>query len=99
MKCSSCGAPLTERYAVVRRVTDATSGQGPLAVYTCPAWRTQLEVLPSPSELRDRKELVKQIKRAEKEHSRVTLLFAAKDANCSNAVVLLEVLRAKKETQ
>ena len=42
---------------------------------------------------------MKQNKRTEKEHSRVTLLYAAMDAHCSNAVVLLELLGGKKETQ
>ena len=42
---------------------------------------------------------MRQVKRAEKEHGRVTLLFAAKDANCSNAVVHLDVLRGEKGTK
>ncbi len=44
-------------------------------------------------ELKAKNKLLRQVKQAEKEHGRVTLLFAAKDAKRNNAFVLLEPLR------
>jgi len=44
-------------------------------------------------ELTAKKELVRQIKRAEKENGVVTLLFAAKDAKRNNAVLLKEFVQ------
>ena len=43
-------------------------------------------------ELKDKKELINQIKELEKEHKTVTLLYAAKDTEHANAAVLKEVL-------
>lgn len=46
-------------------------------------------------ELDSKKELLKQIKDLEKEHQKVTLLFAAKDAEHANIDVLLDLLKKK----
>lgn len=45
------------------------------------------------AELRDKKELVQQIKKAEEEHGTVTLLYSAKDEEHNQAVVLSIFLR------
>lgn len=47
-------------------------------------------------ELRDKSGLLKQIKKLEKEHKTVTLLFSARDVSHNNAVVLLDYLRTNK---
>lgn len=44
-------------------------------------------------ELADNKELIKQIADLEKEHGKVTLLFAAKEKEHSQAVVLIDLLK------
>ena len=44
-------------------------------------------------ELADNKELIKQIADLEKEHGKVTLLFAAKEKEYSQAVVLIDLLK------
>ena len=46
-------------------------------------------------ELASREELLKQIKDLEKEHQKVTLLFAAKDTAHANIGVLLNLLKKK----
>lgn len=45
--------------------------------------------------LKSRKELLEQIRRAEKEHGLVTLLFAARDEQHNNAVALREFLSVR----
>jgi uncharacterized protein YeaO (DUF488 family) len=47
-------------------------------------------------ELSTKMELIRRIKRLEKEHPRVTLLFATREVKRNNAVALLEVLRAHR---
>lgn len=44
------------------------------------------------NELKDKKELIKQLKTLEKQNDNVTLLYSAKDEQHNNAEVLLEVL-------
>jgi uncharacterized protein YeaO (DUF488 family) len=44
------------------------------------------------AELKEKKELIKLMKELEKNHKTVTILYAAKDQEHNNAVVLLEVL-------
>jgi uncharacterized protein YeaO (DUF488 family) len=44
------------------------------------------------TELKEKKDLIKQMKELEKYHKTVTILYAAKDQEHNNAVVLLEVL-------
>lgn len=44
------------------------------------------------NELKDKKELIKQMKIIEKHNENVTLLYSAKDEQKNNAVVLMEVL-------
>ncbi len=44
-------------------------------------------------ELKDKKELIKQIKIIEKIHHTITLVYSAKDEEHNNAVVLLELLK------
>jgi uncharacterized protein YeaO (DUF488 family) len=45
------------------------------------------------AELKQKKELLAQLKKIEKEHGTLTLLFGAKDEEHNQAVVLAEVLR------
>jgi len=47
-------------------------------------------------ELTQKKELLAELKRAEKVHRKVTLLFGAKDPEHNQAVVLANVLKNKK---
>jgi len=47
------------------------------------------------AELRYKKQLLAELKKIEKEHGMLTLLFGAKDAEHNQAVVLAEVLKAK----
>ncbi len=44
-------------------------------------------------ELKGKVELIEMIKKLEKEHGTITLLFSAKDINHNNAVVLLEAIK------
>ena len=44
-------------------------------------------------ELKDKKELIKQLKILEKINQNITLVYSAKDEDHNNAVVLLELLR------
>jgi len=44
------------------------------------------------SELKDKEDLVKQLKKLKKENKVVTLLYASKDEQCNQAVVLKDVL-------
>lgn len=46
------------------------------------------------AELKQKKELLEELKRVEKEHGTLTLLFGAKDEEHNQAVVLAEVLKA-----
>lgn len=46
------------------------------------------------AELKQKKELLEELKRIEKEHGTLTLLFGAKDEEHNQAVVLAEVLKA-----
>ena len=48
------------------------------------------------SELKEKNELIKELKSLEKYHKTVTLLYAAKDEEHNNAVVLLELLNINK---
>jgi uncharacterized protein YeaO (DUF488 family) len=48
------------------------------------------------AELSKKKELVAELKRAEKMHGKLTLLFGARDQEHNQAVVLLHVLKNKK---
>jgi uncharacterized protein YeaO (DUF488 family) len=48
------------------------------------------------AELSKKKELVAELKRAEKMHGKLTLLFAARDQEHNQAVVLLHTLKNKK---
>jgi uncharacterized protein YeaO (DUF488 family) len=48
------------------------------------------------AELSKKKELVAELKRAEKMHGKLTLLFGAKDKEHNQAVVLLHMLKNKK---
>jgi uncharacterized protein YeaO (DUF488 family) len=48
------------------------------------------------TELSKKKELVAELKRAEKMHGKLTLLFAARDKKHNQAVVLLHMLKNKK---
>lgn len=47
-------------------------------------------------ELRDKRELLGEIRKLEKQHNRVTLLFGRKDEKQNQAVVLAEILKGKK---
>ena len=44
-------------------------------------------------ELKDKEELIKQLRSIEKIHHTITLLYSAKDEEHNNAVVLLELLK------
>jgi uncharacterized protein YeaO (DUF488 family) len=44
-------------------------------------------------ELKDKKELIKQLKILEKINHKITLVYSAKDEDYNNAVVLLELLK------
>jgi len=44
------------------------------------------------AELKQKKELLAELKKIEKQHGRLTLLFGAKDTEHNQAVVLAEVL-------
>jgi len=44
------------------------------------------------SELKEKEDLVKQLKKLKKENKVVTLLYASKDEQCNQAVVLKDVL-------
>ena len=48
------------------------------------------------AELKDKKDLFAEIKKLEKEHKKVTLLFGRKDEKQNQAVVLAEILKGKK---
>ena len=48
------------------------------------------------AELAGKKELIGELKRMEREHRTLTLLFGAKDEERNQAVVLLKVLKTKK---
>jgi uncharacterized protein YeaO (DUF488 family) len=48
------------------------------------------------AELSKKKELVAELKRAEKMHGKLTLLFGARDKEYNQAVVLLHMLKNKK---
>lgn len=47
-------------------------------------------------ELRGKSELLAEIRKLEKQHNRVTLLFGRKDEKQNQAVVLAEILKGKK---
>jgi uncharacterized protein YeaO (DUF488 family) len=47
------------------------------------------------TELKQKKELLAELKRMEREHETLTLLFGAKDTEHNQAVVLAEVLKGK----
>ena len=47
------------------------------------------------AELRKKKDLLQELKKMEKDHGTLTLLFGAKDEEHNQAVVLAEVLKAK----
>ena len=47
------------------------------------------------AELKQKKELLAQLKKIEKEHGMLTLLYGAKDTEHNQAVVLAEVLKGK----
>jgi uncharacterized protein YeaO (DUF488 family) len=47
------------------------------------------------AELKQKKELLVQLKKIEKEHGTLTLLFGAKDTQHNQAIVLAEVLKGK----
>ena len=44
----------------------------------------------------DKKELLAEIKKLEKEHKKITLLFGRKDEKQNQAVILAEILKGKK---
>ena len=48
-------------------------------------------------ELKDKEELIKQLRSIEKIHHTITLLYSAKDEEHNNAVVLLELLKKPRE--
>jgi len=48
-------------------------------------------------ELKDKEELIKQLRSIEKIHHTITLLYSAKDEEHNNAVVLLELLKKTRE--
>ena len=48
-------------------------------------------------ELKEKTELIEEIKKIEIEHGTVTLLFSAKDAEHNNAVVLLEFIKEGRD--
>jgi uncharacterized protein YeaO (DUF488 family) len=48
------------------------------------------------AELRDKKELIGELKKLEKKHKSVTLLFGSKDGQQNQAVVLASLLKGKK---
>jgi uncharacterized protein YeaO (DUF488 family) len=47
-------------------------------------------------ELEEKSELLTQIKKIEKKHGKMTLIYAAKDEEHNNAVVLLKLLDNRK---
>jgi uncharacterized protein YeaO (DUF488 family) len=55
-----------------------------------PSFQTKYE-----TELKKKKDLLAELKKMEKEHGTLTLLFGAKDEEHNQAVVLAEVLKAK----
>ena len=48
------------------------------------------------AELKDKNDLFAEIKKVEKEHKKVTLLFGRKDEKQNQAVILAEILKGKK---
>jgi uncharacterized protein YeaO (DUF488 family) len=48
------------------------------------------------AELADKKELLAEIKKLEKQHEKVTLLFGRKDEKQNQAVILASILKGKK---
>jgi uncharacterized protein YeaO (DUF488 family) len=48
------------------------------------------------AELANRKDLLNELKKQEKERGKVTLLFASKDEKQNQAVILAEILKGKK---